>query len=505
MKRWIIPVAILLVAGGIAAGTWWIQVNRPQTWAAIQSKAKDLAVQVGLTAKTESGKVLASGFIEADEASVTTELGGRIVAMYADEGDAVTEGQVVVELDASLLDAQIEQAQADLAAAEAALAQVKAGVRSETLLYAQALVEQAKAGEAAGRVAWEDAQAMRDNPQQLALSTAAAQAQLGVLNFQELQAQAMAKSAQAGRDLADTAVQVLKDFEPYNQWVLIGTFEPGELPIDIPLPPGFEDGEYQWKRYKVVIHSGAIELWYLAPIRLPGNALPDATYEQAVATYQSWLAWTELARAKAGQQGAASYLAALSAEKANPLTLRAQVDAAESQYRIASATVVVAQAQLDGMKMGATPQQIAVAQAQVDLARAALKALEAQSLKFTLTAPLAGLVLARPVQMGEVALPGAPLLTVGDLDNLTLTLYVPENQLGQIRLGSTVSVTVDAYPERVFVGAVTAIAGKAEFTPRNVQTREERVSMVFAVQVRLPNPDHALKPGMPADAVISTR
>jgi len=113
-------------------------------------------------------------------------------------------------------------------------------------------------------------------------------------------------------------------------------------------------------------------------------------------------------------------------------------------------------------------------------------------------------VIERPVHVGEVALPGAPLLTVADLDNLTLTLYVPENELGKIHLGETVSVTVDAYPGRIFTGTIITIAGEAEFTPKNVQTREKRVNMVFAVKVKLPNPDHALKPGMPADAVIST-
>jgi multidrug resistance efflux pump len=81
---------------------------------------------------------------------------------------------------------------------------------------------------------------------------------------------------------------------------------------------------------------------------------------------------------------------------------------------------------------------------------------------------------------------------------------VPENQIGQVQIGQPVSVTVDAYPERVFPGAVSFIAGQAEFTPKNVQTREERVNMVFAVKVQLPNSDHALKPGMPADAVILT-
>ncbi|OQY18667.1 MAG: hypothetical protein B6I34_10435 [Anaerolineaceae bacterium 4572_32.1] len=110
----------------------------------------------------------------------------------------------------------------------------------------------------------------------------------------------------------------------------------------------------------------------------------------------------------------------------------------------------------------------------------------------------------RNIHEGELAAPGATLLTLGDLDKVTLTVYVPEDKLGQVYLGQDVQVRVDSFPERTFIGTVTAIAHEAEFTPRNVQTQEERVNMVFAVDVDIPNSDHALKPGLPADAVIIT-
>ena len=100
-----------------------------------------------------------------------------------------------------------------------------------------------------------------------------------------------------------------------------------------------------------------------------------------------------------------------------------------------------------------------------------------------------------------MAAPGAPLYTLADLDEVTLTVYVPEAELDQVSLGQMVEVTVDAYKE-VFNGQVSHIASEAEFTPKNVQTQEERVHMVFAVKVRLENADHQLKPGMPADAAF---
>jgi HlyD family secretion protein len=94
------------------------------------------------------------------------------------------------------------------------------------------------------------------------------------------------------------------------------------------------------------------------------------------------------------------------------------------------------------------------------------------------------------------------LLTLADLDQVTLTVYVPENQIGLVKVGQDVGVKVDSYPERTFSAEVVHIASRAEFTPKNVQTKEERVSTVFAVKIEIPNADHALKPGMPADAEI---
>jgi multidrug resistance efflux pump len=91
---------------------------------------------------------------------------------------------------------------------------------------------------------------------------------------------------------------------------------------------------------------------------------------------------------------------------------------------------------------------------------------------------------------------------LANLDEVTLVIYIPENRIGQIQIGQPVEVSVDSFPGEVFTGRVATIAGEAEFTPRNVQTQEERVNLVFAVKVVIPNPDYALKPGMPADVVI---
>jgi HlyD family secretion protein len=113
--------------------------------------------------------------------------------------------------------------------------------------------------------------------------------------------------------------------------------------------------------------------------------------------------------------------------------------------------------------------------------------------------PIAGIVLNRSIEPGEIVAAGTPLLTVIDPANLTLTVYVPEDRYGRIKLGQTYPVTVDSFPSETFTGTVTHIADQAEFTPRNVQTTDSRKNTVFAIKLDLPPADGKLKPGMPAD------
>lgn len=117
--------------------------------------------------------------------------------------------------------------------------------------------------------------------------------------------------------------------------------------------------------------------------------------------------------------------------------------------------------------------------------------------------PIDGVVLLRAAEPGEVISVGGSLFVVANLDKMTLTIYIPEDQYGKIYLGQEYPITVDSFPNRVFMGKVTHISDKAEFTPRNVRTVQGRKSTVYAVRLTIPNPDHALKPGMPADVTLN--
>lgn len=162
-----------------------------------------------------------------------------------------------------------------------------------------------------------------------------------------------------------------------------------------------------------------------------------------------------------------------------------------------------AQKQLQLMRAGPRPEQIAAAQGQLAQAQAARQALEATLKNMTARAPFAGLVTVRHRDPGEIVPAGSPVLTVMNPDDRWVRIYLPETRLGAVRLGQPASITTDTFPGRTYAGEVTFIASQAEFTPKNVQTYEERVKLVYAVKVRVKDdPKLELKPGMPAEVFL---
>jgi len=120
-----------------------------------------------------------------------------------------------------------------------------------------------------------------------------------------------------------------------------------------------------------------------------------------------------------------------------------------------------------------------------------------------LQAPMAGVITVRQAELGEVVFPGTPVVTIADLDHIWLRGYVAETDLGRIRWGQQATITTDTYPGKRYRGRITFIASNAEFTPKSVQTFKERVTLVYRIKIEIENPDHELKPGMPADAHIA--
>ena len=131
-----------------------------------------------------------------------------------------------------------------------------------------------------------------------------------------------------------------------------------------------------------------------------------------------------------------------------------------------------------------------------------LKLVESQINDGSITSPTAGIVIDKYMEQGEIIGTGMPLLTIADLANLWIKLYVTETELGFVNLGATAEIKIDTYLEKRFSGKVVWISPKAEFTPKNVQTKEARADLVYAVKISVPNPDGILKIGMPADIFL---
>ncbi|MDH4305541.1 MAG: efflux RND transporter periplasmic adaptor subunit [Nitrospira sp.] len=170
---------------------------------------------------------------------------------------------------------------------------------------------------------------------------------------------------------------------------------------------------------------------------------------------------------------------------------------------LAQAQKVSAQAELGWKRIRAKEAEVAALERRGDQAYAALEEAQSVLTDLTITAPSGGTITTRMVDVGEVVSIGVPLLELVNLDRLYLKVYVPELQIGKVRLDLPAKIYTDAFPDRPFDATVRYIASKAEFTPKEVQTPDERVKLIYPVKLYLnENPDHRLTPGLPADAII---
>jgi len=417
--------------------------------------------------KAENGALSTSGTIEARLVRVSAELGGRVIEVLADEGSPVKAGDILVRFDTTLLAAQRAQAEAALNVAQA---------------NAEAAQSNAKALQA-------NADAARANAEAAEANTQAAEANITAVQALLIAAQAGQTAAQAGLDAAQANYDLLKAGPSAEQLHLAQTvIDKARIAADAAqeaydaLPEGLRDTT-NGKALKQQLDAA------------------NATVANAQAQYDLTKAGAQPGQLDAAQALVDGAQAQVDSAAAQTDSTQAKVDAAQSQADAAQAQAEAAGSQASALQSQAeaAAAQTEAANAQVETARAALNILEVQINKMTLSAPADGRVLSRAIQPGEVAAAGAPLLVLGQVDDLTITVYLPEDRYGTISLGETAQVSVDSFSGETFTAKVTYIADKAEFTPRNVQTAEGRRSTVFAVKLSIENPEGKLKPGMPAD------
>jgi HlyD family secretion protein len=172
-----------------------------------------------------------------------------------------------------------------------------------------------------------------------------------------------------------------------------------------------------------------------------------------------------------------------------------QLDDIRTRYILAKQTY-------DKLKNGSRPEEIEAARGKRDMALAQQKSIKKKISDTYVTAPVDGIVTQKGIEKGETVIPNASLFRISRLKSVYLMIYISEKELAKVKLGQKANVYIDGAPDKIFPGSVIYTSSIAEFTPKNVQTKDDRTKLVFGVKIEIPNSEQILKPGMPADAVI---
>jgi len=179
-----------------------------------------------------------------------------------------------------------------------------------------------------------------------------------------------------------------------------------------------------------------------------------------------------------------------------------QYEDAVSKFNLTAAQLISAEENLKKLNDFTRPEDIKQAEANLKRQLAAVDLLKKQVRDSYVQSPIDGIIVKKFFEPGETVTMLSSLFRVSDLNTVDLVIYVSEEELGKVKLGQRADVSSDTYPDKKYEGKVIYISPEAEFTPKNIQTKDERTKLVFAVKIEINNPDFGLKPGMPADAVI---
>lgn len=442
--RRFVPIVLFLAVISVAA--WWYFQNEPDV-------------------VEENGQISTSGTIEAVQVSLSPERGGVVKDVLSEEGDSVEVGQVLVRFGDRTLEAQINQAESAIELAQANYNLVAAGPTSEErqVAIASAELELISARQALDELIENENLVRAQTEQQIVELEKAIENALRRVNYLKSTAdESDIEIASAEVALAENNLE--RAIEAYEPWA--------------------NKPEDNLRRAQLLSQKAAAQQKYDAAVRKL-NALEGTGSETDIN-----LAEAELSLLEAQLENVQNRLEKLK-DGPDP-----------DQVTLVNTQISLAQAHLDAARANPSTEILAVAEAQVSSAQSALEVLEAQLDKLFLTSPISGVILSRNVEPGEVVLAGSPLMTLADLRNLTITVFVPEDRIGEIFLNQNATVTVDSFRGQEFGARVVYIADQAEFTPRNVQTAEGRRTTVFAVRLSVMDPSGMLKPGMPADVVF---
>ncbi len=399
-----------------------------------------------------TNELKASGIISATEINIAPQIGGTVISVKVNEGSHVKKGDVLFLLDDALLQAQYDQASAAVTGAEKA-------VNSARIQYDIA-VNNARLQEQQNRInSWNLPQ-----PEDFDLP-------VWYFDKEEIINSARSEVDAAAADLEAEKVNLEK--------VLANNSSLGFLSAEKRLANA---------------QAGFI---IADQVLTQANEAQD---NEDLSNYANDLydtATTELSSAQT------EYKRLLTTQAAT-LVLEARARVRVAQERLDRATDYLTSLESGDQSLLVSAADSGVQQAEAGLsqAQAALALIDIQLEKTTIRSPADGIVLTRNLEEGEMVTPGSVAIIIGQLQEVSLTVYIPQTEYGKIKLGDSVSITVDSFPGEYFTGTVSYISDQAEFTPRNVQTVDGRKTTVYAVKITVPNTNLDLKPGMPADVTF---
>ena len=402
-----------------------------------------------------SNELKASGIISVTEINIASQIGGTVASIKVNEGSNVKKGDVLFQLDDSLLQAQRNQTSAAVTVAEKA-------VNSARIQYDIA-VNSARLQDQQNRVnSW-------NIPQPDEFDTP-------VWYFDKVE---KINSAKAEVDAAAADLEIEK---ANLEKVLADNTSQGFLSAE--------------KRL-----ADAQAAFLIADQVL--TQANDAKDKEDISNYANDLYDTAKTVLSSAQT---EYKRLLTSQAATEvLEARARVRVAQERSDRAVDYLNSLESGDQSLMVQAADSGVQQAEAVLAQAQAALALIDIQLEKTTIKSPADGVVLTRNLEEGEMLVPGSVALIIGQLQEVSLTVYIPETEYGKIKLGDTVSITVDSFPGENFSGSVTYISDQAEFTPRNVQTVDGRKTTVYAVKITVPNTNLELKPGMPADVTFAQK
>ena len=446
------------------------------------------------------GALTASGSIEATIVNIAPEMAGKVTEVLADEGQLVTKDSALLSLDPSLLTAQQAVASAQVDTAMAAVNSAQNALITAKSQYQITLEAALTQGKETRLKDWFSDPDQFEQPgwyYSSAEQIEAAQRQVESAQAAVADAEANLKAVTESLDQVDlsNAEQRLLDAR-LAYLIATNVNYRAQNSATANVPKGLFNRT----------HCGTNQGYFVETAKLT-NEIYKCSRDPQLGEAGSVLyhdAYDELEDA----QNAYNELLKTASEDD---ILQARADLSVAQERYYSSLDLLRSLQTGEQSSSVTTAQGVVDQAQsaveqvqmaVDQAQANLNLINAQIEKLAVYAPIDGVILLRNVEPGEFIQPGATALTMADLSDITITVYVPEDHYGEVNLGQTAEVRVDSFPELTFTATVVHIADQAEFTPRNVQTVEGRSSTFYAIKLKVENIDGKLKIGMPADVVF---